>query len=111
MENDGFELGATRRPLSEMASKGEMDGDLPDALAKFKKGQESDQSWLVSAETIRQSDYNLTAGRYCPYKEAEEEYEEPEVLISQLIGLEEEIQDGLKELSALVGEGVQGEVG
>lgn len=111
VENDGFELGATRRPLSEMASKGEMDGDLPDTLAKFKKGQESDQSWLVSAETIRQSDYNLTAGRYCPYKEAEEEYEEPEVLISQLIGLEEEIQDGLKELSALVGEGVQSEVG
>lgn len=105
IEDDGFELGATRRPLSEAATRGEMSGDLPDCLARFKKREASESSWLVPAETIRGSDYNLTAGRYSPYKAEETEYEEPSVLVSQLIDLEEEIAQGLKELSALIGEG------
>jgi type I restriction enzyme M protein len=105
IEDDGFELGATRRPLSEAAARGELAGDLPDCLAKFRKREESERSWLVPVETIRANDYNLTAGRYSPYKTEETEYEDPSVLVSQLIELEEEIAQGLKELSALIGEG------
>lgn len=105
VDDDGFELGATRRPLSEEAARGELAGDLPDALAKFKVREESEKSWLVTVEKIRENDYNLTANRYTPYKAEETEMEKPEVLIEQLIGIESEIQEGLKDLYSKIGKG------
>lgn len=105
VEDDGFELGATRRPLSEEAARGELAGDLPFALEKFKKREESEKSWLVPVKTIRENDYNLTANRYAPYKAEEMEMEKPEVLIEQLIDIVSEIQEGLKDLHSKVGKG------
>ena len=103
VDDDGFELGATRRPLSEKAARGELAGDLPDALAKFRVREESEKSWLVTVEKIRENDYNLTANRYAPYKAEEIEMEKPEVLIEELIGIESEIQEGLKDLYSKIG--------
>ena len=103
VDDDGFELGATRRPLSEEAARGELAGDLPDALAKFRVREESEKSWLVTVEKIRENDYNLTANRYAPYKAEEIEMEKPEVLIEELIGIESEIQEGLKDLYSKIG--------
>lgn len=105
MEDDGFELGATRRPLSEEAARGELAGDLPFALEKFKGREESEKSWIVPVKTIRENDYNLTANRYAPYKAEEIEMEKPEVLIGELIDIESEIQEGLKGLYSKVGKG------
>jgi type I restriction enzyme M protein len=105
VEDDGFELGATRRPLSEEAARGELAGDLPFALAKFRNREESEKSWLIPVETIRENDYNLTANRYAPYKAEVVEMEKPEVLIEQLIDVVGEIQEGLKDLYSKVGKG------
>lgn len=105
IEDDGFELGATRRPLSEEAARGELAGDLPYVLKKFKGREESEKSWLVPVETIRENDYNLTANRYVPYKAEAVEMEKPEILIAQLIDSVGEIYEGLKDLHSKVGKG------
>lgn len=94
IDNDGFDLGATRRPIPE--------NDLPGALEKFNNREESEKSWLVDVEEIRKNDYNLTANRYCSFEVKEVEYEKPEVLITQLLDLENEIQTGLMELLSII---------
>ncbi|NIN64617.1 MAG: hypothetical protein GTO63_07920, partial [Anaerolineae bacterium] len=43
-------------------------------------------------------DYALTASRYCPHDLAEEDYEDPQVLLEDILAQQREIDD---ELSAL----------
>jgi type I restriction enzyme M protein len=69
-----------------------------DDLKKF----ESENSWWATIEQIRATDYNLTAGRYCPHQAEAVEHEKPEVLINRLLELEEEITDDLRQLLAMV---------
>jgi type I restriction enzyme M protein len=120
VESDGRDLGATRRPLPDF----ETDGDLEHMVSLFpytwrhekdggvrailKSGDlkqfESEKSWWASVEDIRKTDYNLTASRYCPHRaEAVKcEHEKPDVLINRLLDLEEEIRTGLQDLLTLV---------
>lgn len=95
VEADGFELSQVRRPTEE--------NDLPDALGKWPKREESEKSWTTTVEEIRKNDYNLTASRYTPYRAETREYEAPDVLIDQVAELEGEIADGLRGLKAMLG--------
>lgn len=61
---------------------------------------ESERSWWATIE--EKTDYNLTAGRYCPHQAEAVEHEKPEVLINRLLDLEEEIKTDLQELLVLV---------
>ncbi|MBS6194124.1 MAG: N-6 DNA methylase [Clostridiales bacterium] len=55
--------------------------------------------WFADRKTIRQNDYNLTAGRYKPWKESREEMtESPLELLEQLAGMEKETMEEIKEL-------------
>lgn len=55
--------------------------------------------WFADRKTIRENDYNLTAGRYKPWKEAQEEVlESPLELLEQLAGMEQETMEEIKEL-------------
>ena len=63
---------------------------------------ESKKSWWATIEDIRKTDYNLTAGRYCPHRAEAVEHEKPEVLINQLLEFEEEIKTDLQDLLTLV---------
>lgn len=70
---------------------------------------------VASLEDIRNTDYNLTAGRYCPHQAEAIEHERPEVLINRLLDLEEEITTDLQDLLTLVtvpmsAEGLKGSV-
>jgi len=118
VESDGRDLGATRRPLPDF----ETDGDLQDMVQRWPytwrhekdggvrailkaddlKKFESEKSWWATVEEIRKTDYNLTAGRYCPHEAEAVEHEKPEVLINRLLELEEEIADDLRQLLAMV---------
>lgn len=118
VESDGRDLGATRRPLPDF----ETDGDLNHMVAlwpytwRYEKeggvrailkaddlGQfESAKSWWATIEDIRKTDYNLTAGRYCPHQAAAVEHEKPEILINRLLDLEDEIKTDLQDLLTLV---------
>jgi type I restriction enzyme M protein len=118
VESDGRDLGATRRPLPDF----ETDGDLEHMVSLFPytwrhekdggvrailksddfKQFESERSWWASVEDIRKSDYNLTAGRYCPHQAEVVKHEKPEVLINRLLELEDEITEDLRELLTMV---------
>ncbi|MEW6526395.1 MAG: N-6 DNA methylase [Spirochaetota bacterium] len=118
VDSDGRDLGATRRPLPDFATDGDLehmvllfpytwrhekDGGVrailkADDLMKF----ESERSWWATIDQIRATDYNLTAGRYCPHQAEAVEHEKPEVLINRLLELEEEITEDLRHLLAMV---------
>ncbi len=63
---------------------------------------ESRRSWWATIKEIRDTDYNLTAGRYCPHQAAAVEHEKPEVLINRLLELEDDIKADLEDLLTLV---------
>jgi type I restriction enzyme M protein len=118
VESDGRDLGATRRPLPDF----DTDGDLEHMVSLFPytwrhekdggvrailksddlKQFESEKSWWATLDQIRATDYNLTAGRYCPHQTESVEHEKPEVLINRLLELEEEIRADLQDLLTLV---------
>jgi type I restriction enzyme M protein len=121
VESDGRDLGATRRPLPDF----DTDGDLQHMLALWpytwrqeKDGGvrgilraddlhqfESQKSWWATIDQIRETDYNLTAGRYCPDHAEAIEHERPEILINRLLDLEEDIKNDLQQLLSLVAGG------
>jgi type I restriction enzyme M protein len=118
VDSDGRDLGATRRPLPDFAT----DGDLAHMVSLFPyrwrhekdggvrailkaddlKQFESEKSWWATIDQIRATEYNLTAGRYCPHQAEAVEHEKPEVLINRLLELEEEITEDLRQLLAMV---------
>lgn len=131
LESDGRDLGATRRPLPDFQT----DGDLENMVSLWPytwrhereggvrailrsdrlKDFESDKSWWATIEDVRKADYNLTAGRYCPHEAKAVEHEKPEVLINKLLDLEDEIKTDLQDLLTLVtvpttAEGLKGAV-
>jgi len=71
-------------------------------LAIHLETRKSRRSSSHTIEDIRKTDYNLTAGRYCPHQAEAVEHEKPEVLINRLLELEEEVKTDLQELLALV---------
>jgi type I restriction enzyme M protein len=117
-DSDGRDLGATRRPLSDLPTDGNLEHMVslfpytfrPQAgggvKAILKAGDlkqfESAKSWWATLEEIRKNDYNLTAGRYCPHQAEAIEHGKPEALINRLLELEEEITADLKDLLAMV---------
>jgi type I restriction enzyme M protein len=118
VESDGRDLGATRRPLPDFATDGDLEHMVsvwPYTWRHEKEGGVrailkaddlkqfvSERSWWATIEDIRKTDYNLTAGRYCPHQAEAVEHEKPEVLINRLLELEEEIKTDLHELLVLV---------
>lgn len=126
LESDGRDLGATRRPLPDFITDGDLDHMVslwPYTWKHEKNGGvraimkaddpiqfESERSWWATIEDIRKTDYNLTAGGYCPHQAMAVEHEKPEILINRLLDLEEEIKIDLQELLTLVS-GENGEAG
>ncbi len=118
VESDGRDLGATRRPLPDFDTDGDLeqvrslwpytwrherDGGVKAILKSDRlKDFENEKSWWAKIEDIRKTDYNLTVGRYCPHQAEEVEHEKPEVLINRLLDLEEEIKTDLQDLLTLV---------
>lgn len=78
-------------------------GDIPDIISKFKEGRvESTKSILVPFETIKKNNYNLSISSYKHVLQEEVQYEEPEVLIENVLTLEEQIAQELQELKAMM---------
>lgn len=61
------------------------------------------RDWTALAQVIADNDYNLSAGRYKPLNIGTEEYDPPSVIIRELLGIEQEIQEGLQKLLRMVG--------
>lgn len=96
MKADGYSLDQKRTEVK--------DNDIPDIIARFKNLQEEasrtrkDQSFLVPVEEIRQNDYELSINKYKEIEREKIEYEKPEIIISRIKTLEQEIVKAIEEL-------------
>ncbi len=95
MEKDGYTLDDKRDFIDGK-------GDIPDIIEKFKDKRKSKKSFVVSLEEIKKSDYNLSSARYKEIKHEELEYDEPGILVKNLLKTEHEIIEGLNELHSMV---------
>ena len=107
-DNDGFKLDSNHDTPIEQ-------DDLPDLIAAFHAHTshlatwgERDSSanwtenwWFADAETIRTSDFNLSANRHRPQSRTEEEHRDPLEILAELRVIEHEI---LGEIDALTEE-------
>ncbi len=95
MKADGFSLDQKRTEVQ--------DNDIPDVIHRFHHldGEtdrtRKEQSFLVPVEEIRNNDYDLSFNKY---KEVEREiihYEQPDVILSRIESLEQDITAALRE--------------
>lgn len=100
VENDGRDLGVTRRILDLQNE----DGDLPDMLLRWKGelSRESERSWTVDVDAIRANGYDLRANTYRPYQITTATHEPPNVLLGRIMDLEQDILQGLNDLLEIV---------
>lgn len=100
MEADGLSLDDKREKVK--------DNDIEDIIARFHKleneeeRERTEKSFLVPVEEIRENGYDLSINRYKEMVYDEVEYEEPEVIVEKIRGLEEDILLGLEEIEKLV---------
>ena len=100
MRADGFSLDDKRSPVQE--------NDIPDIVARFgnlaaEEGRaRTEQSFLVPKDEIVQNDYDLSINKYKQTEYKPVEYPPTSEILAELNALEQEIQQGLKELEGMV---------
>lgn len=102
MKADGYSLDDKRQPIQ--------DNDIPDIIERFShlenevERQKTEQSFFVSVDEIRETGYDLSINKYKEIEYEEVQYEAPSIIVKKIQTLEEEIQQGLKELEKMIGE-------
>jgi len=100
MQNDGFTLNDNRTPIEE--------NDIPDIIRSFKNRHNEDNTdrkakhFFVNADEIRQNGYDLSINKYKEVEYEEVVYETPSKILADIQALENEVQEGLKELARLI---------
>jgi len=88
IQNDGFDLGATRKPIEK--------NDLPDLRSKWKEKPLSEKSWWASIDEIKNEGYDLSSQIYNPHPLPIPSYGNPKVLIRELVQNQTKILDELE---------------
>ena len=95
--------------LSTLTPEEHSKNNLPDALARWRDriGGElgrtrTDQSFCVPKAEIAANDYDLSINRYKEIIHDEVEHESPQAILEQLAALENEIQQGIQDLKAML---------
>jgi type I restriction enzyme M protein len=60
--------------------------------------------WISRLQDIRENDLQLTASRYKPFSLEDFDYDPPEQIVEELQKLETNIQQGLRNLMAMIEE-------
>ncbi len=100
MQNDGFTLNDNRTPIEE--------NDIPDIIASYKNRHNEDNTdrkakhFFVEADEIRQNGYDLSINKYKEVEYEEVQYEAPSKIFADIKTLEDEFQQGLKELEGMI---------
>lgn len=100
MTADGFSLDAKRTPIKE--------NDIQDIierynnLSKEEDRTRTDKSFFVSKDEIVSNEYDLSINKYKETIQEKIEYENPKVILKQIMEMEEEFQKQLKELEELL---------
>ncbi len=100
MQNDGFTLNDNRTPIEE--------NDIPDIIKSFKNRHNEDNTdrkakhFFVDVDDIRQNGYDLSINKYKEVEYEEVQYEAPSKILVDIKALEDEVQQGLKELEGMI---------
>lgn len=100
MQNDGFTLNDNRTPIEA--------NDIPDIIASYKNRHNEDNTdrkakhFFVEADEIRQNGYDLSINKYKEVEYEEVQYEAPSKIFADIKTLEDEFQQGLKELEGMI---------
>jgi type I restriction enzyme M protein len=95
MKKDGFSLDQKRDFIDGK-------GDIPDIIEKFKKKTDSEQSFKVDIDLIKESEYSLDINRYKKVEHKETIHEKPTKIIDKIIKDEELILKELNELKEII---------
>ena len=100
MRADGFTLDDKRTPTQ--------DNDIPDVIARFRaldkevSRARTEQSFMVPKAEIVQNGYDLSINKYKQTEYKAIEYPPTQDILAELQAIEEQIQQGLKELEGMV---------
>lgn len=118
---DGWSLDDKRQPLLPAEKLGPVPAEvftrddhvknnLPDVLVRWKEREGAErerprtaQSFTVPKTEIYKNDYDLSLNRYKEMVYEDVEYDPPKKILAELLNLEREIENGLKELIEEVG--------
>ena len=101
VEADGRSLDDKREPVEE--------NDLPNCIERWrsrdptKDMDRTSKAFFVSADEIREADYDLSLRRYKESVYEEEEYDPPHVILERMKSLNDEIANDLAELEEMLG--------
>lgn len=97
---DGFSLDAKRAKIAE--------NDIPDIIKRYNNLDKevnrtrTDKSFFVTKEEIASNDYDLSINKYKEIIQEKVEYENPKLILKQIMDMEKEFQKQLKELEELL---------
>ena len=100
MTSDGYSLDAKRTKITK--------NDIPDIIERYNNLDKevdrtrTDKSFFVTKEEITSNDYDLSINKYKEIVQEKVEYENPKVILKQILEMEEKFQKQLKELEELV---------
>jgi type I restriction enzyme M protein len=114
VQDDGFSLDDKRAPkhFDENENPQDFSGDLPQVIKGYRARNKdiansiendfSQQSFWVSKEQLAENKYDLSFNKY--YKEAyfETQYDDPKEILKQLVKLEAEVHEELRNLESLL---------
>ncbi len=101
MQADGYSLDDKRTPQPK-------NSDIADILTRWRnrdaerKRARTDQSFFVPKTEIADNDYDLSINRYKEVEYEAAEYDPPMVILAKLTELEQEIQQGMKEMGRML---------
>ncbi len=101
IENDGFDLGATKRPIDK--------NDLPEALEIIRSSlrgtaatKQSERAWLAPLSKITENDFILSASAYKSNSAIAQTHREPKEKFKELAGLSKEIDHSFATIEKLI---------
>lgn len=100
MTADGLSLDDKRTPINE--------NDIPDIINRFRHLNDesnrirTDKSFFVSKDEIINNNYDLSINKYKESVQEKIEYEKPQVILRQIIDIEKDFEQQLKELEELL---------
>ena len=100
MTADGFSLDARRVPIKS--------NDIPDIIERYNNLDKennrtrTDKSFFVTKDEIVNNSYDLSINKYKDIVQEKIEYENPKVILKQIMDIEDDFQKQLKELEGLL---------
>lgn len=113
-DNDGYKLDANHDVAIAQDDLPELieayrnrDANLATWDARDSKAEWTQKWWFADASALRANEFSLSAGRYRPMSQVQEEHRDPGDLLDELAAIEAEILEEVEALKLAIGEELQ----